>query len=66
MADNVTMKDIRALKYCMSGIRIFCRQNRISMDRVISEGIPIAELREKKIDNAMLEELIKHAESRVD
>ena len=64
MSDRVTLRDLRNLKYCMAGSRIFCKLHGISVDRLIREGIPISEV--EHIDDAMLKKIIEHARNRED
>lgn len=59
---TVTIKDIRALKYCAHGSRQFCARYGLDWSRFVREGIPDTEL--EQIDDAMVRRLVEQARRR--
>ncbi len=59
---KITLVDVRALQYCNSGVREFCKKHGIDYSLFIKNGINANEL--QATNDAMAVALIEHAKQR--
>ena len=58
----VTIKDMRALKYCAAGSRQFAARHGLDWSRFLREGLPASEF--EKIPDAMAHRVVEQAKRR--
>lgn len=62
MGIKVTIKDIRAVRFCSDGVRHFAEERGLSWEDFLRDGIDADELR--KLDDALVNKIIEQAELR--